>query len=71
MDIPIVPVLQADYDIDWIVLTTTANRDGDKVLIEARGCRNYKLVIDEGIFIHPKKFFLLLEVGQGDEKTKL
>lgn len=57
VDIPIVPVLQADYDIDWIVLTTTANRDGDKVLIEARGCHNYKLVIDEGIFIHPKKFF--------------
>ncbi len=57
VDVPIVPVLQADYDIDWIVLTTAANREGDKVLIENRGCKKYKLVIDEGLFIHPKKFF--------------
>ncbi len=57
VDVPIVPILQADYDIDWIVLTTSANREGDKVLIENRGCYKYKLVIDEGLFVHPKKFF--------------
>ena len=57
VDIPIVPVLQTDYDIDWIVLTTSSNHDGDKVLIEAKGCYKYKLVIDGGVFIHPKKFF--------------
>lgn len=57
VDIPIVPVLQADYDIDWIVLTTLSNHDGDKALIEAKGCYKYRLVIDGGVFIHPKKFF--------------
>lgn len=57
VDIPIVPVLQDDYEIDWIILTTSANHDGDKALIEARGCYKYRLVTDGGIFINPKKFF--------------
>lgn len=57
VDIPIVPDLQVDFDIDWIVLTTSSNYDGDKALIEAKGCYKYRLVIDGGVFIHPKKFF--------------
>ena len=50
-------LLQQKNNIDWIILTTSHNHNGDKALIEARGCHNYKLVTDEGIFIHPKKFF--------------
>lgn len=57
VDIPIVPALQADFDIDWIVLTTQANYAGDKILIKNTGCKSYNLVIDGGIFINPKKFF--------------
>ena len=29
------PQLQKEYDIDWIILTTKGNRDGDKRPIEA------------------------------------
>mgnify|MGYP003181068553 FL=1 len=57
VDLPIVPSLQQKNNIDWIILTTSHNHNDDKALIEARGGHNYKLVIDEGIFIHPKKFF--------------
>ena len=58
VDIPIVPQLQKEYDIDWIILTTKGNRDGDKRLIEATGCTEYRMVENRGIFFHPKQFFL-------------
>ena len=57
VDIPIVPELQADYEIDWIILTTEANVESDKALIQKTGCSNYKIIIDGGLFIHPKKIF--------------
>lgn len=57
VDIPIVPELQADYEIDWIILTTEANEESDKDLIQKTGCSNYKIIIDGGLFIHPKKIF--------------
>ena len=55
VDIPIVPALQGSYHIDWIVLTTKANRDGDKKLIENAGCRHYEMVENQGVFISPRK----------------
>ena len=55
VDIPIVPQLQKEYDIDWIILTTQGNRDGDKNLIETTGCRHYELVVNQGLFISPRK----------------
>lgn len=55
VDIPIVPQLQKEYDIDWIILTTLGNRDGDKKLIEMTGCRHYELVVNKGLFISPRK----------------
>lgn len=58
VDIPIVPQLQSDYDIDWIVLTTPSNREGDIKLIEATGCKQYRIIVTSGIFFNPKKFFL-------------
>jgi glycosyltransferase involved in cell wall biosynthesis len=56
VDIPIVPHLQSKYDIDWIVLTTQTNYDGDKALIESNGCKQYRMIETNGIFIHPKKY---------------
>lgn len=55
VDIPIVPQLQKEYDIDWIILTTRGNHDGDKNLIETTGCRHYELVVNQGLFISPRK----------------
>lgn len=70
VDIPIVPALQKDYDIDWIILSTKANKEGDKALIERTGCENYKIITDGGLFIHPKKILfykkLLTEIKQKD-----
>lgn len=69
VDTPIVPALQASYDIDWIVLTTKANRDGDKKLIENTGCRRYELVENQGAFISPRKILfyrqLLKQIKSG------
>ena len=62
VDIPIVPVLQENYDIEWIVLTTQANHDGDKALIEAKGCHKYVLVKNEGIFLNPMKLFFYIKL---------
>lgn len=56
VDIPIVPQLQKEYEIDWIILTTKGNREGDKRLVEATGCTKYKLIEHNGVFIHPKQF---------------
>lgn len=68
VDIPIVPALQNDYDIDWIILSTNANKEGDKALIERTGCTKYRIVVDGGLFIHPKKIMfykrLLTEIRQ-------
>lgn len=68
VDIPIVPALQKDYDIDWIILSTNANKEGDKALIERTGCTKYRIVVDGGLFIHPKKIMfykrLLTEIRQ-------
>lgn len=58
VDIPIVPKLQKEYEIDWIILTTKGNREGDKRLIEATGCRMYRMIENRGAFFHPKQFFL-------------
>ena len=58
VDVPIVPQLQKEYDIDWIILTTKGNKDGDKRLIEATGCTEYRMVENRGVFFHPKQFFL-------------
>ena len=55
VDIHIVPSLQKEYNIDWIILTTEANAESDKVLIEKTRCTNYQVIIDTGVFIHPKK----------------
>lgn len=55
VDIPIVPQLQKEYDIDWIILTTWGNHDGDKNLIETTGCRHYELVVNQRLFISPRK----------------
>lgn len=62
VDIPIVPQLQKEYDIDWIILTTKGNRDGDKRLVEATVCQKYRLVENGGVFIHPKQFFFSKEL---------
>ena len=55
VDIPIVPVLQNEYEIDWFILTTNANYDGDKRLVEATGCEQYELILTQGNFMSPKK----------------
>ena len=55
VDIPIVPVLQREYNIDWIVITTKANYDGDKALIGATSCKNYELILEKGLFVSPQK----------------
>lgn len=55
VDIPIVPRLQTDYDIDWIVLSNSANKDSDKQLIEATGCNHYEIIDNGGLFVHPRK----------------
>lgn len=57
VDIPIVPRLQKEYNIEWIILTTNGNLEGDKRLIETTGCRDYRLIETNGVFIHPKQFF--------------
>lgn len=64
VDIPIVPTLQGNYDIDWIVLTTKANYDGDKKLIEKTGCRRYELVENRGTFISPRKMLFYRHLFQ-------
>lgn len=68
VDIPIVPALQKDYDIDWIILSTNQNKESDIALIERTGCTKYKIVVDRGLFIHPKKIMfykrLLTEIKQ-------
>lgn len=56
VDIPIVPHLQSIYHIDWVVLTTPSNYKGDKALIESTGCKQYRMIETNGIFIHPKKY---------------
>ena len=58
VDIPIVPSLQSVYDIEWIILTTPSNHDGDKALIESTECQQYRMIETNGIFIHPKKFII-------------
>ena len=70
VDIPIVPRLQEKYDINWIILTTQGNLEGDVRMIEATGCRNYRMMESRGIFIHPKQFFtakkLVSEIRKGN-----
>lgn len=58
VDIPIVPRLQKFYDIDWIILTTSSNRDGDIELVERTGCCKYQIIETNDIFFHPKKFIV-------------
>lgn len=69
VDIPIVPQLQKVHDIDWIILTTKGNWESDKKLIEATGCRKYRLIENRGVFFHPKQFFfskkLVCEIRNG------
>lgn len=62
VDLPIVPRLQEEYDIEWIILTTEENRDGDKKQIERSGCQKYDFIVNRGIFISPKQFFTAKEL---------
>lgn len=63
VDLPIVPSLQKEFNIDWIILTTSHNHDSDRALIEKTKCGNYNLVDDDQLFVLPQKaifYFRLL-----------
>lgn len=62
VDIPIVPALQNNYKIDWIILTNLANYEGDKKLIESTGCNEYHLITNENKFISPVKIYFYIKL---------
>lgn len=62
VDIPLVPVLQKEYDIDWTIITTKRNYEGDIALIESTGCKKYDLVLDKGVFISPMELFFYRKI---------
>lgn len=68
VDIPIVPALQNEYDIDWIIISTNANKESDMALIRRTGCTKYKIIVASGLFFYPQKIFffkkLLTEIKQ-------
>lgn len=57
VDIPVVPALQDEFDIDWIILSNESNYKGDKKLIEDKGVYQYELIKNNSIFISPTVFF--------------
>lgn len=62
VDIPVVPKLQEVYDIDWIVLSTPANSEGDKRMIEMTGTKKYVMKICGSNLISPKSFLFYKQV---------
>lgn len=56
VDLPIVPALQKDFDIDWFIISNKSNLTEDQLSIENRGCNHYELLVWQNNFIHPKTF---------------
>lgn len=57
VDLPIVPQLQKEYDIEWVIITSLSNLEGDKMMIQKTGFKNWSIHVLNSVFISPMTFF--------------
>ncbi|MDE6273345.1 MAG: glycosyltransferase [Muribaculaceae bacterium] len=56
VDLPVVPALMSDFDIDWVLLTTERNFEDDARYVKSQTQRPIKMICDQGRFFSPSHY---------------
>lgn len=50
VDLPIVPNLQKEFDIDWYIITNEKNEKQDEEYVRSKDCKSYEILVDNNLF---------------------
>lgn len=54
VDIPVVPKLKEDYDIDWVIITNSSLYESDIKVVSSLSIRDFRIEVIDGLFFSPK-----------------
>ena len=62
VDIPVVPELMSDFDIDWIILTNRQNLEDDRNYIVSKTNCRFEIIADQGKFFSMSHYRILKDI---------